>query len=167
MLEAEPAVVRHQEKLPETRDGAWDLLQERVALLLDLEEGLAGEAAEEDALHRVLEDFEDVRELEDERTRLVAREAEAAHEGFEARDWERLVGLGEDDALEFEDLARFFLHFHVVVVAVVANPKLLFGDCGGLGEFSVEVEIGVVWEILEIALEEIEGSRSEDSHFGV
>lgn len=136
-----------------------------MALLLDLEDGLAGEAAEEDALDGVLKDFEDVWELEDERTRLVAREAEAAREGFEARDWERLAGLGEDDALKFEDLARFLLHFHVVVVAVVANPKLLFGDCSGLREFSEEVEI--VWEILEIALEEVGGSRSEDSHFGV
>lgn len=76
-----------------------------------------------------------------------------------------MAGLGEDDALKFEDLARFLLHFHVVVVAVVANPELLFGDCGGLREFSEEVEI--VWEILEIALEEVGGSRSEDSHFGV
>lgn len=132
MLEAEPAVVRHQEELPEAHDGAWEFRRERVPLLLDLEDGFAGEAAEEDALDRVLEDFEHVREFEDERAGLVAREAEAARKGFEARDWERLGGFGEDEVLEFEDLARFLLDFHVVVVAMVANPKLLFGDCSGL-----------------------------------
>jgi len=167
VLEAEPAFVRHQQKLPKPSDGAWNLLRERLALLLDLENGFAGEAAEENALDGVLKDFEDVRELEDERTSLVARETEAAHKGFEARDWERLGGLGEDDALKFEDLARFLLHFHVVVVAMVTNPKLLFGDCGGLREFSEEIEIRVVREIIEIALEEVGGSTSEDSHFGV
>lgn len=104
-----------------------------MALLLDLEDGLAGQAAEEDPLDRVLEDFEHVRELEDERAGLVAaRESDAPGDGFETRDWERLVGLGEDDVLEFENLAGFLLDLHVVVVAMVANPLLLFGNGGGL-----------------------------------
>lgn len=136
MLEAEAAFVGHHEELPEARDGAWNLFQERVALLLNLEDGLAGEAAEEDALHGVLEDFEHVGELEDEGAGVVAREAGAAGEGLEARDRERLGGLREDEGLDFEDLAGFLLDFHVVVVAVVADSELLLGDCGGLGHWS-------------------------------
>lgn len=129
-----------------------------MALLLDLEDGLAGQAAEEDALDRVLEDLEHVRELEDERAGLVAaREPDAPGYGFETRDWEPLVWFREDDVLEFEDFAGFLLDLHVVVVAMVANPLLLFGNVGGLRHFSrgIEIGIGVVlnwWKIFDFAL---------------
>lgn len=41
--------------------------------------------------------------------------------------------------MELDDFADFFLDFHVVVVAVVADSFLLCGDGGGLREgFSEE-----------------------------
>lgn len=49
----------------------------------------------------MLEDFEHVRELEDERAGLVAREAEAPRKRLKARDWERLGRFREDEVLEF------------------------------------------------------------------
>jgi len=45
-----------------------------------------------------------------------------------------VLGLGEDEGVEFDDFADFFLDFHVVVEAVVADSVLLCGDGGGLGE---------------------------------
>lgn len=143
MLEAKSTLIRHHEELAEVRDGAWELRSERTTLLLDLEDGLASEAAEEDALHGVLEDFEHMREFEDERA------------GLEARDREQLGGFREDEVMEFKDLARFLLDFHVVFVTIVANPKLFFGDCGGLREFSKGFEIirlGNQGEIFDIEI---------------
>lgn len=103
-----------------------------MTLPINLEDRLAREAAEEDALDGVLEDFKDMRELKNERAGLVAREADAAREGFEAGDRDGLAGFIENEVLEFEDLAGFLLDLHVVVVAMVANSQLLLGDCGGL-----------------------------------
>ncbi len=77
--------------------------------------------------------LENVREFEDESTSFVLFEAEAARKEVKARDWERLVDLGENEVLELEDLAGFLLDFHVVIVAMVAYTFLLFGDGGGLG----------------------------------
>lgn len=45
-----------------------------------------------------------------------------------------MLGLREDEGVELDDFADFFLDFHVVVVGVVADSVLLCGDGGGLGE---------------------------------
>lgn len=36
--------------------------------------------------------------------------------------------------MKFDDFADFFLHFHVIVVAMVTNSILFFGNGGGLRE---------------------------------
>lgn len=45
-----------------------------------------------------------------------------------------MLGLREDEGVELDDFADFFLDFHVVVVGVVADSVLFRGDGGGLGE---------------------------------
>lgn len=82
--------------------------------------------------------LENVRELEEESPGFVLLEPEPAREDIKARNWDGLVVLGEDQVLEFEDLARFLLDFHVVVIPMVADSLQIFGDGGGLREVSGE-----------------------------
>lgn len=86
----------------------------------------------------MLVNLENVRELEEESPGLVLLEPEPAGEDVKARNWDGLVALGEDQVLELEDLARFLLDFHVVVVPMVADPLQVLGDGGGLREPSGE-----------------------------
>lgn len=86
----------------------------------------------------MLINLENVRELEEESAGLVLLEPEPAREDIEARNRDVLVVLGEDQVLEFEDLARFLLDFHVVVVPMVADPQQVFRDGGGLRKVSGE-----------------------------
>ena len=89
----------------------------------------------------MLVNLENVRELEDESAGFVLFEAEAAREEVEARDWEGVVELGENEVLKFQDFAGFLLDFHVVVVAMVTYTLKLFGDGGGLGHGSCGSDI--------------------------
>lgn len=109
--------------------------------------GFSGEAAVENALYRVLVNLKNVGEFEDEGGGggLVAVEGagaeDAAGEEVEFGDLDDLVWLGEDEVLEFEDFSGFFFDFHVVVVAMVADPVLLFGYGGGLGHGSGRIQV--------------------------
>lgn len=80
----------------------------------------------------MLKDFENVREFEDEATSFKLFESNAAGEPVQSRNGEHRTGLGENELLEFEDFADFFLHFHVIVESVVSNSLLLLGYGGGL-----------------------------------
>lgn len=89
----------------------------------------------------MLVNLKDMREFEDESTSFVLFETEAASEEVEAGDLDDLVRLGENEVLEFEDLAGLLLNLHVIVVAMVSDSFLLLGYGGGLGHGSCGSEI--------------------------
>lgn len=111
----------------------------------------------------MLVNLENVRELEDEGGGLVGFEAEAAGEEVEAGGLDDLVGLGENEGLEFEDFADFFLDFHVVVVGVVADAVHFLGDGGGFGDGAGGGE--AVEEGFGGGFEEMGGDGEQSVHF--
>lgn len=115
----------------------------------------------------MLVNLENVRELEDEGGGLVGFEAEAAGEEVEAGGLDDLVGLGENEGLEFEDFADFFLDFHVVVVGVVADAVHFLGDGGGFGDEAGGGEAVEDWveEGFGFGFEEMGGDGEEGVHF--
>lgn len=97
VFEREPAGFGQHEEFSEAGDGIGDLGDEGLVFLFDLDEGFSGEPAVEGALDRVVEDFEDVGELEDELAGFELLEAECAlGEGFEAGDGEEGGRVEED-----------------------------------------------------------------------
>ena len=141
MFKAQSTRVGHHYELPEAGHGVGDLGNESLLFLLNLQNGSPGQSNVEDSLNRVLVNLENVRELEDESAGFVLFEAKAAREEVEARDWEGVVELGENEVLKFQDFAGFLLDFHVVVVAMVTYTLKLFGDRGGLGHGSCGSDI--------------------------
>lgn len=143
--------------------------------MLDLENGLSSEPAKQNSLNRMLVNLEDEGEFEYERACFVLFEADAASESVEARDWKGLVELREYKVLKFENLARFLLNFHVIVVAMISKSLLFLGDCGRLRHFSrgIEIEVEQVrnqWKTLmnsRLVIDDIGAVTKEDSHFGL
>nr|POE57726.1 hypothetical protein CFP56_13986 [Quercus suber] len=132
MFKVQSTRVGHHYELPEVGHNIGDLSNESLLFLLNLQNGSPGQSNVEDSLNWVLVNLENVRELEDENTGFVLFEAKAVKEEAEARDWEGLIELGENEVLKFQDFAVFLLDFHVVVVVMVMCTLKLFGDGGRL-----------------------------------
>nr|POE57721.1 hypothetical protein CFP56_13981 [Quercus suber] len=132
MFKVQSTCVGHHYELPEVGHGIGDLSNESLLFLLNLQNGSPGQLNVKDSLNWVLVNLENVRELEDENIGFVLFEAKAVKEEAEARDWEGVIELGENEVLKFQDFAVFLLDFHVVVIAMVMCTLKLFGDRGRL-----------------------------------
>lgn len=102
--------------------------------MLDLGECSTGKTAEKDPLYRVFKDLENEGEFENEPTRFKHLEPNSTRESVEACNGDHSGGWGEEELLEFENFASFFLDFHVIVEAMVTDSDLLFGNGCVFGE---------------------------------